>query len=39
MAAELRRLGRAARLRVERHFSIERSIGELWRIMQSFARV
>ena len=33
------RLGRAARLRVEGHFTIERSIGELWRIIQSCARV
>lgn len=33
------RLGRAARLRVERHFPIERSIAELWRIIQSCARV
>ena len=29
------RLGHAARLRVEQHFSIERSIGELWKIIQS----
>ena len=33
------RLGRAARLHVERHFSMERSIGELWKIIQSCARV
>jgi glycosyltransferase involved in cell wall biosynthesis len=32
------RLGRAARLRVEGQFSIDRSIGELWRIIQSCAR-
>jgi len=32
------RLGRAARLRVERHFTIERSIAKLWRIIQSSAR-
>ena len=33
------RLGRAARLRVERHFTLERSIAELWRIIQLSARV
>lgn len=33
------RLGRAARLRVEAHFSIERSITGLWRIIQSCARL
>jgi glycosyltransferase involved in cell wall biosynthesis len=33
------RLGRAARLRVEAHFSIEGSIAELWKIILSCARL
>jgi glycosyltransferase involved in cell wall biosynthesis len=32
------RLGQTARLRIERHFSIEKSIDRLWRILQSCMR-